>query len=376
MVVHEVIPRVRTIFEDFNRLSLLDSYFCTRCGACVVSCPYGSISLGERSPHLEGYCQPCGLCYSNCPQFYSEFECASEVFGSFSDSEGIGVYKNTYSARSKLEKIRKGAQDGGLVTTILYSLLNTNYIDAAVVTGEGVDPWKPSPKVVTVPEQVKNFSGTFYSSHPILEGLRSAVVHYLKKRIAVVGVPCQVKSLRLMGMGRRALRSLNNRTKLIIGLFCMESFPYRNILRIVNDEFGLSIQDVSKFDVVKGNFTAYTENGDQKEIPVEDLSDLMNGSCTVCLDFASELADISVGSVGAPNGYNAVITRTERGEEAFQRALESGVIESEPLSDVKPGLKLIEKLSSRKKEKRRGEIERRMIEGKSVPPRCYKNKLG
>jgi coenzyme F420 hydrogenase subunit beta len=35
----------------------------------------------------------------------------------------------------------------------------------------------------------------------------------------------------------------------------------------------------------------------------------------MCRDFDAELADVSIGSVGSPNGYSTVIIRTEKGEE-------------------------------------------------------------
>jgi coenzyme F420 hydrogenase subunit beta len=37
--------------------------------------------------------------------------------------------------------------------------------------------------------------------------------------------------------------------------------------------------------------------------------------CTYCTDFTSRLADISVGSVGSPQGFSTVITRSKKGEE-------------------------------------------------------------
>ncbi len=348
----------------------LDSDFCARCGSCVVSCPFDSLKMEEEGPVLEGTCEACGLCYTQCPQFSRIQEDAEGIFGEKPEFEGVGVYKNAYSAKTKSEKIDNNSQDGGTVTSLLQSLLEDGFIDSAVVTGSGDRPWEPESYVVTNPEDVVDYAGTVYSPSPVLKGVEDAAEGYLKDDIAVVGTPCQVKGLRQMELGEKPLNKLSSRVKLIIGLFCMESFPYQNIVKLVEDDFGIEIDDVTRFDISKGNFIAYTKE-DQKEIPVGELKDLMSSSCTVCLDFASELADISIGSVGAPGGQNAVLTRTEVGEKAFQIANENS-LETEPLEEVKPGLGLIEKLSNKKKEERAEEIQRRWNEEEPIPPSTLK----
>lgn len=348
----------------------LDSDFCSKCGTCVVSCPFDSLEMEESGPVLEGTCEACGLCYTQCPQFSRIQEDAEGIFGKKAKFEGVGVYKNAYSAKTTSSKIENNSQDGGTVTTLLHDLLDEGFIDAAVVTGTGSEPWNPESHVVTNPEDVADYAGTVYSPSPVLKGVEDAAEGYLKEDIAVVGTPCQVKGLRQMDMGEKPLKKLSSRVKLIIGLFCMESFPYRNIVNLVEDEFGFEIGDVTRFDISKGNFVAYTEE-DEEKISVGELKDLMSSSCTVCLDFASELADISIGSVGAPGGHNAVLTRTEVGEEAFQIANEAN-LESEPLEEVNPGIGLIEKLSNKKKEERAEEIERRWNEEEPIPPKTLK----
>ncbi len=40
--------------------------------------------------------------------------------------------------------------------------------------------------------------------------------------------------------------------------------------------------------------------------------------CNFCDDFSNKYADISVGSVGSPNGYSTVIVRSEVGEKLLE----------------------------------------------------------
>jgi len=46
----------------------LDEDLCGRCGLCVLSCPYGALTLEEKGPIVdEMLCQGCGICASVCP---------------------------------------------------------------------------------------------------------------------------------------------------------------------------------------------------------------------------------------------------------------------------------------------------------------------
>jgi coenzyme F420 hydrogenase subunit beta len=69
----------------------------------------------------------------------------------------LGNNKTVVSARSTDKEILKGAQDGGIVTSLLRYALEENIIDGAIVAapnqskpwqGHG-DIWRAEPKVVT-----------------------------------------------------------------------------------------------------------------------------------------------------------------------------------------------------------------------------------
>ena len=75
----------------------------------------------------------------------------------------------------------------------------------------------------------------------------------------------------------------------------------------------------------------------------------------------------STGSVGAPDGWSTVLTRTGAGVDVFSAAVDAGLIETKPMDDVKPGLGLLEKLAKGKKDKGKKEIERRAKMGVMTP---------
>ncbi|NOZ82446.1 MAG: hypothetical protein GXN98_01305, partial [Euryarchaeota archaeon] len=83
----------------------------------------------------------------------------------------------------------------------------------------------------------------------------------------------------------------------------------------------------------------------------------------VCLDFSAELADLSVGAVGTPPKYSTVIVRTKRGLELLREAESSGYVEVKHISEVKPGTKLVEKLTKEKRDENLEEAEHRAKEG-------------
>ncbi|MBS7651455.1 Coenzyme F420 hydrogenase/dehydrogenase, beta subunit C-terminal domain, partial [Candidatus Bathyarchaeota archaeon] len=82
---------------------------------------------------------------------------------------------------------------------------------------------------------------------------------------------------------------------------------------------------------------------------VKELEPYVVSGCSKCQDFSAELSDISVGAVGSQRGWTTVLVRSEIGEEIFNSAADDGVIESTPLSEVKPGLEMVVKLSQIKK---------------------------
>ena len=135
----------------------------------------------------------------------------------------------------------------------------------------------------------------------------------------------------------------------------------------MEDELGIGLGEVAKFDISKGNFIIYRKSKPKREIAVESLSKYACEHCLVCLDFAAELADISIGSVGSPSGRTTILLRTEVGKEAFTQARRGQHLDAVPLKGVKPGIGLVKKLSAKKKRVNMAEINRRRNKGKPLP---------
>ncbi|XRO76777.1 coenzyme F420 hydrogenase subunit beta [Methanocaldococcus sp. 10A] len=278
----------------------------------------------------------------------------------------FGDYKKVVSARSTLKEVLKKAQDGGIVSTAFIYGLENNLLDGVIVA-DNAGEFKAVPKVATTPEEVLEAAGTKYTVCPNISVLKSAVREYGCEKIGVVGTPCQVRAVRKLMKFPVGFRHVPDKIALIIGIFCMENFPYNGLKLIVEEHCGVKMEDVVKMDIGKGKFWVYTKWGETKAIKLKETHPYEQIACHVCTDYTAELADISTGSVGSPDGWSTVFIRTAKGEEIFNKMVEDGYLEVKPIDEVKPGLGLVEKLAKTKKDKNMKEIEHRKELGLPVP---------
>ncbi len=278
----------------------------------------------------------------------------------------FGAYKKVVSARSTLKEVLKKAQDGGIVSTAFIYGLENNLLDGVIVA-DNAGEFQAVPKVATTPEEVLEAAGTKYTVCPNISVLKSAVREYGCEKIGVVGTPCQVRAVRKLMKYPVGFRHVPDKIALIIGIFCMENFPYQGLKLIVEEHCGVKMEDVVKMDIGKGKFWVYTRWGETKAIKLKETHPYEQIACHVCTDYTAELADISTGSVGSPDGWSTVFIRTAKGEEIFNKMVEDGYLEVKPIEEVKPGLGLVEKLALTKKEKNMKEIEHRKELGLPVP---------
>ncbi|MBC7096930.1 MAG: Coenzyme F420 hydrogenase/dehydrogenase, beta subunit C-terminal domain, partial [Methanobacteriales archaeon] len=102
-------------------------------------------------------------------------------------------------------------------------------------------------------------------------------------------------------------------------------------------------------------------------LPLKETHGYEQAGCKLCNDYVAELADVSTGSVGTPDGWSTVFLRTDTGESIFKDALEAGLFETKPIEEVKPGLGMLEKLASQKKEKAEKTVAERKEMGLPTP---------
>jgi len=260
----------------------------------------------------------------------------------------LGKYKQVISARSTDKEILKGSQDGGIVTQLFAYALEEGIIDGAIVAGPGSEPWKPEPMVAMTKADLMAARGTKYNLCPNVKMVKEATRSFGLDRIGVVGVPCQIQGFRKAQLYPVGMRSVPDKLALVLGIFCMENFPYQSMVQIVEDHAGQKLESVKKMEIGKGKFTVYTERGAVVPLPLKITHKYEQPGCHVCLDYVANLADVSSGSVGSPDGWSTVFVRTKKGEDVWTKALAAGCFETKAMDQVKPGLELTTKLATEK----------------------------
>jgi coenzyme F420 hydrogenase subunit beta len=333
-------------YADLKR-EVWDTGLCARCGACVAVCPAEALFFAREiegesplSPESTGYCKmetdgvPCGACYRACPRT-GERNAPSSLLG-----DTIEVF----AARAAFPVA--GKQSGGAVTAILKSALEEGTIDAVVTVT--ADPWTLEPRstVITDAGVLAAHAGSRYNCHvPLLAALKQAVVEQKHRNIAMVGVPCAVQAARrIRESDFDLLRPFGKAIRLVIGLFCTESFDYA---RLVEEELrrerGIEPWAVRRLDV-KGALEVTLDDGTIASIPLAELDSCIPAGCKSCTDFAALDADISAGAVGSPDGFTTLLVRTPTGRGFVDRARTAGVLETTGEVTLAPA----ERLAARK----------------------------
>ncbi len=335
----------RKNYQDLKR-EVWDAGLCSGCGACVAVCPadglYFGAGRGEKSPTSTGSCKeerdgvPCGVCTEVCPRMPGL------------SRRMLGDYTEALAARAAFEIPRR--QSGGAVTAILANALDEGLIDAVVTVTEDPFTLEPRSAVITGSEALVHEAGSRYSWWvPLLASLKEAVVRRKLRRIAVVGVPCAVQAVRRMMVSEHQLAKPYGKTiRLLVGLFCTESFDYRALVGgILGEKHGVKPWQVKRLNVA-GKLEVEAEGKDTFTIPLEELEQAVRPGCRVCTDFSAVDADLSAGAVGAPKGCTTLLVRTPSGKAFLNRALARKRLLATHVVDIAAVEKLARKKSRRK----------------------------
>lgn len=275
----------------------------------------------------------------------------------------LGKYITCVSARSTDKEILEKAQDGGIATTLMVYALEQGIIDGAIVAGEGDHPWEPRPFVAMSREDILKARGSKFNISPQIACLKEATRSFGLDKVGVTGVCCQLQAVRKAQLYPINMRDVPGKVALAVGLFCMVNFPYTSIQALVEDHAGQSLSSVKKMRIKKGKFWVYTERGNVVTVPLEVTHKYEQPGCHVCLDFVSNLGDISTGYVGSTDGWSTVFVRTKIGNDVWSKAVAAGMIETKPIEEVKPGLEFVMKLAKEKIDKNRKIVEERKTFG-------------
>ena len=330
-------------FQDLNDL-VINKQNCVFCGSCISLCP--RIGMNEKEPKLLEYDPECSTCFRYCPRTYFPAEMfEKELFnGDANKSYSIGHYQKLVAAKSNNETVLRIAQNGGVVSSLLIYALDSGLIDGVLLTDKD-DNWCPKPVIARSPEEILSCVGSKYTISPTLITYREAIRELKLEKLAFVGLPCQIHAVRKLQLSS-PLSEVYGKFTLIIGLYCFSNYTYNLLKNFVQGELGIPLRTVKKFDVSNGMFYVYKKDGSIKQVPLKMTKQYTWNSCQYCKDFSAEIADISIGNIGASsNDWNSVLLRTDIGVKVFNDAVKTNKI---TISDNIDLLK-IEKIAFRKK---------------------------
>ncbi len=304
--------------------------------------PNGLTAPEPRPAAARGLCTDCGVsrmedpsrCGAACQFIQPDYPRLEEkVHGRARDPERpdelhFGPFRRMLQAR--LAEPAPGAQWTGVATGIAEALLRGKAVDAVLtVAPDPGDRWKPVPVIVTDPDALARCRGMRMGFSPLLSLLEPAARRG-HRRIAVIGIPCQVYALRALE------ERLGFERIYVIGTPCSDNTTtekFHDFLALLSDrpetisylEFRADYKVELRFD-----------DGTHKEIPFLDLpisklpADFFPLTCRTCVDYTNVLADVTVGYMGG-RGEQWLLVRNERGEELVSR-LGKRLVTREPTS--------------------------------------------
>jgi coenzyme F420 hydrogenase subunit beta len=228
------------------------------------------------------------------------------------DETHFGVFRRMI--RASLSPAKAGAQWTGIATTLGERLLSAGKVDAVLaVAPDQEDRWKPRPVIVTRAEDMSQCRGMRMGYSPLV-ALMEEVAARGFKRIALIGIPCQVYAL-------RALEAEFGLEKLyVIGTPCSDNTTTENFhdfLKLLDPapetisylEFRADFRVELRFDDGRQRLIPFLS------LPISKLPrDFFPLTCRTCVDYTNALSDLTVGYMGG-EGEQWLIVRNERGEE-------------------------------------------------------------
>lgn len=290
---------------------------------------------GNRRPAKE-LCSECGLCDTYyihyvkeaCAFLHQQFDqLESSTHGRSRNLEDerelyFGVHQAMWSGR-KTEPI-PGAQWTGIVTTIAIEMLNQGMVEGVVcVQTDQNDRFTPRPILATTAEEILAARVNKPTLSPNLSVLELVAESGFKK-LLVIGVGCQIQALRAVE------QHLGLEQLYVLGTPCVDNVTRSGLQKFL-ETTSRSPQTVVSYEFMQ-DFHVHFKHADDsiEKVPffalnTKELKDVFAPSCMTCFDYVNSLADLVVGYMGAPFGWQWIVVRNDRGQamlDLAQAALE------------------------------------------------------
>jgi coenzyme F420-reducing hydrogenase beta subunit/polysaccharide pyruvyl transferase WcaK-like protein len=252
----------------------------------------------------------------------------------------LGAHEACYLTHAADEEVRRGAASGGSTSQIVCSLLEKGIVDGVLVWRMVLGDELPRTEafIATTREEVLSARGSKYCavSYP-KEALPK--IQEFDGRLALVTLPCDASYLRRK-MSKDA--ELCEKIRCIITLFCGHNSEAQ-LTKLFVERHGVPWKDVTDFRYRtgdwRGKLSFTSSSGKSVETPTSAFTHYQNlhffsqRKCLSCVDHYGYDGDICTGDIwsldmkGRSVKPTLVVTRNERGAEAFEQAREALIVE-------------------------------------------------
>jgi 3,8-divinyl protochlorophyllide a 8-vinyl-reductase (ferredoxin) len=326
MIVSEKLtyPKLRTTFmttvQPHKKAKALKSSsrrpakeLCSECGLCDTyyihyvkdACAFINQQISELEEQTHGRSR--------------NLDAANDVY--------FGVHQSMMAAR-KTEPI-PGAQWTGIVSSIAIKMLNRGLVEGVVcVQNTQEDRFQPMPVIAKTPEEIlaaRVNKPTLSPNLSVLEQIEQSGL----KRLLVIGVGCQIQALRAVE------KQLGLEKLYVLGTPCVDNVTRAGLQKFL-DTTSRSPSTVVYYEFMQDYRVHFKhEDGSTETVPffglkTNQLKDVFAPSCMSCFDYVNSLADLVVGYMGAPFGWQWIVVRNQTGQEMLDLVKEQ--IETMPVA--------------------------------------------
>lgn len=286
---------------------------CSECGLCDTF-------------YIHYVKEACAFLNQQFPQLEQQAHGRSRDLDS-SDDRYFGVHQRMMAAR-KQQPI-EGAQWTGIVSTIAIEMLTQGKVEGVVcVQNTKDDRFQPMPIVARTPEEIlaaRVNKPTLSPNLSVLEQVEQSGM----KRLLVIGVGCQIQALRAVE------KQLGLEKLYVLGTPCVDNVTREGLQKFL-ETTSRSPETVVHYEFMQDFRVHFKhEDGSIEKVPffglkTNQLKDVFAPSCMSCFDYVNGLADLVVGYMGAPFGWQWLVVRNQTGQEMLEAVIDQ--LDTQPVS--------------------------------------------
>ncbi len=353
----EVKTESRELFEK-----VIEKDYCIGCGACalVENSPFKIVmnKFGNIVAEVEGDIDKSDAKVLEVCPFSGNSKNENELGNIFFDSvkngdNKIGKYIKNYAGYVSDERFRDRGSSGGVGKWVGYKLLDENKIDyfIQVVPNQTKQTDVPLFDYQVIENKEDVLKGSKSSYYPVSLVNIINTIREKDGRYAITGVPCFIKTLRLMSLKEPILKK---RIKYTIGIIC-GGMKSANQAKMIGWQLGVHPNNITAIDFRRkykdkpASFKIYQVWSNKDDVERYRDSYQIYGTdwgsgyfkpnaCDYCDDVVNETSDISIGDAwlpkyeSDPKGTTITIVRNPEIHDLLAENIDSGALTLEEVS--------------------------------------------